>query len=602
MSGQSYCILIEDRDYTSWKIQDPETNELMDINYQDKTWANFMPGQHQLFSKDVFRFHENGTVVLSYSPVRSTNVLAGVLQLQDNRTFGRTQNKKRLLYKCIPDDKRLPVFLVPYEPKIDFIKTRPNKYVVFRFYHWNDKHPNGILMETLGDVDKLDAFYEYQLYCKSLHTSIQEMTFHARTAVNKKTTQEFVEQICNHAEFNICNRIDDYIFTIDPKNSLDFDDGFSINRDPISPNNYIVSVYIANVYVWLETLGLWNSFSERVSTIYLPDRRRPMLPTVLSDALCSLQEGEDRFAFVMDITVDKDGQLVQDCPPRFCNAHVRVSKNYRYDDVSLLKDPLYNHLAILTAKMNNRLHMSSHDVVAFWMVQMNGHCGKLLASKQKGIFRSAVFTDANMRSDVEDVQSIDEETKRVIRTFNNTTGQYLAYSEEIIPYHELMKIKTYVHITSPIRRIVDLLNNMVFCSEFTGLTISADARRFLEHWMSRLDYVNISMRSIRKVQTDCELLYRCSNDPRMLDGIHEGVIFDRIVKNNGLFSYMAYIEKWKLLSRVTLHHDIENYSRAQFRMFLFEREDKTKRKIRLSYVENTETNVLDVPRISYAFL
>lgn len=585
MTSRSYCILIENRDYTSWKIQDPETNELLDINVQDNPWTTFVPSQHQLFSKDVFRIHENGSVVLLHSPVRSTNVIAGVLQLQDNRTYGRTQNKKRLLYKCIPDDKRMPVFLIPYEPKIDFIKIRPNKYVVFRFFHWNDKHPNGLLTESLGDVDQLDAFYEYQLYCKSLHTSIQEMTFQARNAVNKKTTKDFVDQICQHFEFNLHDRTKDYIFSIDPKNSLDFDDGFSIQQDPASQNNYIVSVYIANVYVWLETLGLWNSFSERVATIYLPDRRRPMLPTVLSDALCSLQEGEDRFAFIMDITVDPSGQVVQDCPPRFSNAHVRVSKNYRYEEANLLADLAYIQLANLTAKMNRKTHMNSHDVVAFWMVQMNGYCGQFLASKHTGIFRSAVFTDANMRLDVEEVQSIDEESKRVIRTFNNTTGQYLAFSEDTVLSHELMKIKTYVHITSPIRRIVDLLNHILFCVEFTGLSISSDANRFLGVWMQRLDYVNTSMRSIRKVQTDCELLYRCSNDPLILDGLHEGIVFDRIIKNNGMFSYMVYIQTWKLLSRVSMHHEIENYTRAQFRLFLFEREDKTKRKIRLSYVE-----------------
>lgn len=589
MTSPSYCILIEDRDYISWKIQDPETNELLDINVQEPPWTNFVPSQHQLFSKDVFRFHENGTVTLVHSPVRSTNVLAGVLQLQDNRTYGRTQNKKRLMYKCIPDDKRLPVFLIPYEPKIEFIKVRPNKYVVFRFFQWSDKHPNGLLTETLGDVDQLDAFYEYQLYCKSLHTSIQEMTFHARNAVNKKTTQDFVDQICCNSEFNLHNRTEDYIFSIDPKNSLDFDDGFSIQPDPVSQNNIIVSVYIANVYVWLETLGLWNSFSERVATIYLPDRRRPMLPTVLSDALCSLQEGEDRFAFIMDITVDHEGQVVQDRPPRFSNAHVRVSKNYRYEDAELLADPAYIQFADLTAKMNRKTHMNSHDVVAFWMVQMNGHCGKLLASKHTGIFRSAVFTDANMRLDVEEVQTIDEETKRVIRTFNNTTGQYLAFSEDTVLSHELMKIKTYVHITSPIRRIVDLLNHILFCIEFTGLSISENASRFLEIWMQRLDYVNTSMRSIRKVQTDCELLYRCSHNPQILDGLHEGIVFDRIVKNNGMFSYMVYIEAWKLLSRVSMHYEIENYTRSQFRLFLFEREDNTKRKIRLSYVTSSDT-------------
>ena len=59
--------------------------------------------------------------------------------------------------------------------------------------------------------------------------------------------------------------------------------------------------YISNVVFWMEILDLWESFDDRIATIYLPDRKRPMLPTILSDALCSLQENRIRFAFTLDI-------------------------------------------------------------------------------------------------------------------------------------------------------------------------------------------------------------------------------------------------------------------------------------------------------------
>ena len=49
-----------------------------------------------------------------------------------------------------------------------------------------------------------------------------------------------------------------------------------------------------------------KSFSERIATIYLPDRKRPMLPTCLADCLCSLIENLCRFAITCDITVCKN--------------------------------------------------------------------------------------------------------------------------------------------------------------------------------------------------------------------------------------------------------------------------------------------------------
>ena len=35
----------------------------------------------------------------------------------------------------------------------------------------------------------------------------------------------------------------------------------------------VLSIYISNVTIWLDVLDLWKSFSRRVATIYLPDRK-----------------------------------------------------------------------------------------------------------------------------------------------------------------------------------------------------------------------------------------------------------------------------------------------------------------------------------------
>jgi len=609
---KSVRILIENREYTSWTFQDPDTNTECP---RTGILANIDPVKHRLFTKDVFCVSSEDDVKIKmvHSLVRTATSLAGVLQLHDNKTYGRTPNN-RLLYKCIPDDKRLPAFLVPYDQKIGFSKTALNKYIVFRFFQWDtEKHPYGIIEETLGNVDRLDAFYEYQLYCKSLHTSITAMTHNARIALNRKSNEDYVEQIRRNPDFQIRDFTSDYVFTIDPPNSLDFDDGFSISHYPdpdtnlIQSTKFILRIYIANVHVWLETLGLWNSFSQRVSTIYLPDRRRPMLPTVLSDALCSLQEGHDRFAFVMEIVVDLSGETVQEEVPRFYNANIRVAKNYRYEEPDLLRDPHYDAFLEATQcldrfdrKSAHTTIANSHDLVAFWMIRMNCYCGRELAGKKTGIFRSAIFTDPGAgpgddSSNAPNALPLSEDTRRVIRMWNNTTGQYLAYSESAILSHELMNVNTYIHITSPIRRLVDLLNQMIFCSTLLNISLSADASAFLVEWIEQMEYLNTSMRSIRKVQTDCDLLTRCVKDPNIMSGVHEGVMFDRMVKSDGSISYMVYLEKWKMLSRITTRRqDLPNYSRAEFNVFLFEEEDMTRRKIRLTLVDPTTYAITDV--------
>ena len=47
----------------------------------------------------------------------------------------------------------------------------------------------------------------------------------------------------------------------------------------IDDENTIVSIYISNSMLWMDMLDLWESFDDRIATIYLPDRKRPMMPT-----------------------------------------------------------------------------------------------------------------------------------------------------------------------------------------------------------------------------------------------------------------------------------------------------------------------------------
>jgi len=579
-------IIIENRNYTSWHFVDPYTNIKINIENEIPELLQLNPIDSKLFSRDIFTYHcdDNGKVKIELinQYLKSTLVIAGVLQLENNKTFGRTINKKRLLYKCIPDDKHLPSFLIPYDIKLNFTKVLKNKYVVFKYDNWNDKHPHGILHESIGDVDLLEAFYEYQLYCKSLHISLTDFTNKTREILNKKTGNEFVEQIMKNTNFKIEDRREVYIFTIDPLHSSDFDDGFSISH--LNNGLVKVSVYISNVYFWLETLGLWNSFSRRVSTIYLPDRRRPMLPTILSDSLCSLQEGHKRFALVMDFIIDENGSILTE--PTYKNVLIIVRKNYSYEEPKMiLKDSYYQKLFDLSVKMDRNVK-NSHDLVSFWMITMNQYSGKYMAKNKIGIFRSAVYINTESAIDIENNKYIlKDDTIRVINNWNNTVGHYLLYNDNISLEHELLNIQSYIHITSPIRRLVDLLNQMILCKNLDLIqNMSLDSLEFLRKWENEMEYINISMRSIRKVHTDCELMNRCFNMPNIMNIVHEGVLFDKIIKNDGIIQYMVYLENLKLLSRISTNVEMQNYSIVKFKLFLFEDEDKTKKKIRLQMI------------------
>ena len=167
---ETYNIHINDRSYTNWEVFE-------NINFQ-KVDLPINPLEEKLFSNDVFSVDENNKISIIHSTVRCGPPMPGVLILDDNKTYGRQKTTKansKLFYKCIPDDMRLPSFLVPYQIKtLGFSKVLKNMYVTFSFNEWNDKHPYGILSNVIGTVDIIDNFYEYQLYCKSLNASIQK--------------------------------------------------------------------------------------------------------------------------------------------------------------------------------------------------------------------------------------------------------------------------------------------------------------------------------------------------------------------------------------------------------------------------------------------
>jgi len=153
--------------------------------------------------------------------------------------------------------------------------------------------------------------------------------------------------------------------------------------------------------------------------------------------------------------------------------------------------------------------------------------------------------------------------------------------------HEILRLDNYVHITSPIRRLVDLLNIMSLQDKLGLFNMSESARTFFEKWTTddSIEYINVTMRSIRKLQNDCSLLKICLNDTSALEKIYTGFIFDKIIRNDGLYQYMVYLPELNMSNRFTSRHNKENLTNQTFKLFTFIDEINLKNKIRLEIQE-----------------
>jgi exoribonuclease R len=560
----NYKIYIENR-YETWKIFKDDTFDSVDYEID--------PMKKKLFSDDVFN-DDNGFKII-HSTTRNFKSIPGVLILEKNKTYGKKKNK--FLYRCIPDDIRLPTFLIPYEIKnMGFSKKMENKYVTFNFESWESQHPHGCLSNNIGDVDKLENFYEYQLYCKSLNASIQKFSRDTAKVLKEKSEEEFIDLILKK-HMNIENRVDTYnIFTIDSEHSADYDDALSIKE--IDEGNQKISIYISNVSIWMDVLNLWESFSDRVSTIYLPDRKRPMIPTSLSECLCSLKESTLRFAFCVDFIINNDNII----DVSYKNTLIKVSKNFVYEESKLLNNNDYNLLKEKTIILSKKYKYiqncnTSHDVVAYFMVLMNCYCSKEMIKDKNGIYRSVILTKSSSLP-----THLPDDVTKFLKIWNSSSGQYILHSDEM--KHEILNMDNYIHMTSPIRRLVDLLNMIQFQKNLDMIQLSDSAYEFYDKWVSRLPYINITMRAIRKIQCDCNLLHYYTTNEEVLEEKYEGFLFDKLKRNDGLYQYIVYLPKLKMTSRITLRDDKEDYSSSYFKLYMFMDEAKLKKKIRLMIV------------------
>jgi len=567
----TYTLNIKDRSYTSYEIADVNNNIIA---------LPIDPFESKLFAKDVFIIEKQNKVKLIHSPTRIGPPIPGVLVLTGNKTYGRQNNVKgpgKLLYKCVPDDILLPSFLVPYELKsIGFSKNLQNLYVTFTFDDWQYKHPHGKLDNVIGPVDILGNFYEYQLFCKKLNTSINKFQKDTSKSLEIKSGSIGVFEIIKTKYPSIQDRTAWRLITIDPPNSLDFDDGFSIVEHDDGTQQ--LSIYISNVTIWLDVLNLWNSFSKRISTIYLPDKKRPMLPTILSDGLCSLQENAMRVAFVMDIFIKKNE--ITDI--KYANCFVKVAKNYAYEEPKLLANPYYQRLLDLTRiiSVKNRYIeniVDSHDMVCYLMIFMNYHCAKELLQYKTGVFRSTIMKGNFLVPD-----KIPKDVGKMIKIMNSASGQYVNGSQMESKRHEILELDAYIHITSPIRRIVDILNMIKIQQLMDMDQLTEDAYKFYDQWSNDIDYINMTTRAIRKVQNECSLLDLCSNNPDLMEKEYDGYITEKTMKSDGLsFQYNVFLPELNLSTVITLREGLENFDCKKFKLFLFNNEEKFKRKIRL---------------------
>lgn len=134
-----------------------------------------------------------------------------------------------------------------------------------------------------------------------------------------------------------------FILTIDPPDAKDYDDAISIRKlsqADIDAQNlpadavWELGVHIADVSHFVKLDSPMDAEARiRGNSVYLPRKVIPMLPEVLSNGVCSLQEGVNRFCKSAFMLYDIKGHVVGE---RFANTMIKSAKRLTYLEAQAL--------------------------------------------------------------------------------------------------------------------------------------------------------------------------------------------------------------------------------------------------------------------------
>ncbi len=246
-----------------------------------------------------------------------------IVNRKKDTVVGTYQSNKNFGF-VVPDDASFGTDI--FISKKNRNKAKNNQKVLVKITKYPEKNKNaeGKVIEVIGNIDQagvdmLCLVKEYNLPYEFPIPVLQEA---------KAIKQEISKK-------DIPNRLDlrnEEMFTIDGDDSKDLDDAVSVKK--LKNGNYELGVHIADVsYYVKDGSRLDKEAIARGTSIYMLDRVIPMLPKELSNGICSLNAGQDRFAISAIMEINKAGNVVKS---KIAKSVINVNERMTYNNVKII--------------------------------------------------------------------------------------------------------------------------------------------------------------------------------------------------------------------------------------------------------------------------
>lgn len=258
---------------------------------------------------------------------RAEGKILKIIKREKETVVGIFQKSKNFGF-VVPDDKKFGTDVFISKKYCKEAKNNDKVMVKITKYPENGKNAEGEIIEVLGNVnqagiDMLSVIKEFDLP-NEFPSFVKEEA--------EKIPQEIDEK-------DIKNRKDlrkEIVFTIDGEDAKDLDDAVSVKKT--EDGTYILDVHIADVSYYVTDGSMLNLEAiKRGTSIYMFDRVIPMLPFELSNGICSLNAGTDRFALSCSMEIDQKGNVISS---DVYKSVIRVTERMSYTDVNKILNNL----------------------------------------------------------------------------------------------------------------------------------------------------------------------------------------------------------------------------------------------------------------------
>jgi len=266
------------------------------------------------------------------------------------------------------------------------------------------------------------------------------------------------------------------LITIDGQSTQDYDDAVSLET---TENGYRLGIHIIDVGAYIKNGDPIDMAARyRASSIYMPDDKLPMIPSSLSEDLCSLKEGQIRPGISTLVNMNRFFEVLD---YKIVASVIKVHQQMSYSEANLLNgknDPITSLYKMATILREKRLKAGAIQItlpeVNVWLEdnkeiryakvdrenpsRMLVSEMMILANSLMADFLSINGMPAVFRSQAQPKQRI---FKGIETALMPNFMQRKQLSRAIINTHAEphagLGVKAYVTATSPIRRYHDLL-------------------------------------------------------------------------------------------------------------------------------------------------